>query len=92
MFPLTSYEAICDSEGTIVTDLALLKTLAEYLNRNVVPVMVTKKVLVGLATYKPQDKDSFVNLAGSGEKLYDKCGERFITLIKQHLEHMETTT
>ena len=47
--------------------------------------MVTKKALVSMATYLPQDKESFIKLAGTGEKLYNKCGERFISEIRCYL-------
>ena len=42
-------------------------------------------ILAGMASYFPQDKESFINLAGTGEKLYDKCGERFISEIRNYL-------
>ena len=38
-----------------------------------------------MATYLPQDKESFINLVGTGEKLYNKCGERFISEIRNFL-------
>lgn len=84
-FPITFYDAICNADGTIVTDLKLLKRLSNFLYRERIPVMVTKKALVSMATYLPQDKESFINLVGTGEKLYNKCGERFISEIRNFL-------
>lgn len=84
-YPLTSYDVICNSDGTIATDLKLLKRLSDFLYHERIPVMVTKKALVSIATYLPQDKDSFIALPGTGEKLYNKCGERFISEIRKYL-------
>ena len=78
--------AICNDDGAIATDLKLLKHLSNFLYRERIPVMVTKKALVSMATYLPQDKESFIKLAGTGEKLYNKCGERFISEIRCYLE------
>lgn len=69
-YPITFYDAICNDDGAIATDLKLLKHLSNFLYRERIPVMVTKKALVSMATYLPQDKESFINLAGTGEKLY----------------------
>lgn len=84
-FPIITYEAICGPDGTVVTDLKLLKILSDMLYREWFPVMVTRRALVSMATYKPLNKESFVQLSGAGEKLYEKCGERFITAIKDYL-------
>ncbi len=89
-FPITTYEVICDSDGTIITDLTLLKFISDILLCECIPVMVTKKVLVGMATYMPLNKESFVKLSGAGEKLYEKCGERFISAIKEYLDKKES--
>ena len=84
-FPIITYDAICGPDGAVVTDLKLLKILSDMLYRERFPVMVTRRALVSMATYKPQDKASFVQLSGAGEKLYEKCGERFIKAIKDYL-------
>ena len=83
--PITFYDAICHADGTIATDLNLLKRLSDFLFHERIPVIVTKKALVSMATYLPQDKESFIRLPGSGEKLYNKCGERFISEIRSYL-------
>ena len=70
-YPITFYDAICNDDGAIATDLKLLKHLSNFLYRERIPVMVTKKALVSMATYLPQDKESFIKLAGTGEKLYN---------------------
>ena len=89
-YPITTYEAICDSDGAIITDLTLLKYLSDFLYFEHIPVMVSKKLQVGMATYMPLDKASFVKLSGAGEKLYERCGERFISAIKEYLDMKES--
>ena len=84
-YPITYYDAICNIDGTFATDLDLLKHLSSFLYRNPIPVFVKRQALVNMATYIPQDKETFINLAGIGEKLYNKCGEAFITEIRNYL-------
>ncbi len=94
---IISYDAICDEEENIITDLNLLRILSKYLYKAgwiepgqpyipPIEVMVTRRALVSMATYKPTNKEDFVNLAGCGEKMYIKCGDRFISLIKEYIE------
>lgn len=83
--PITYFDAIYNADGTIATDLKLLKKLSDFYYCERIPVMVTKKLLVDMATYLPHDKDSFIKLRGAGEKLYNKCGERFISEINKYL-------
>ena len=73
-YPIIFYDAICNNDGATATDLKLLKHLSNFLYRERIPVMVTKKALVSMATYLPQDKESFINLGGTGEKLYNSAG------------------
>ena len=51
-----------------------------------VPVMVTRKAQVSMATYFPQTKEEFIKLPGCGEKMYDKCGEMITVFIKSYLD------
>ena len=89
-YPITTLEAICDADGAIVTDLRLLKLLssARYYWR--IPVIVTNKALVSMATYKPRSREEFVSLPGCGEKLYERCGERFISAIEEFNDKSES--
>ena len=83
---VTSFDVICDEAGIIETDLFLLKLLVDFRWYSDITVMVTNKALVNMATYMPLDKESFINLIGCGERLYAKCGERFIAVIKEYLD------
>lgn len=73
-YPITFYDTICNADGTIATDLKLLKHLSNFLYCERIPVMVTKKALVSMATYLPQDKESFVKLAGTGKSCTTNAG------------------
>ena len=85
-YPITTLQAICDADGSIVTDLKLLKALGFARYHWNMPVMVTNKALVSMATYKPRSREEFVNLPGCGEKLYERCGERFVSAIEEYLD------
>ena len=87
--PVMTFEAICDSDGNVVTDLTLLGILSRFRWLTTLPVMVTNKALVSMATYKPLDKETFVSLAGTGEKMFAKCGEQYIAVIKEYLDEHE---
>ena len=81
------FEVICDSEGAIKTDLTLLKYLYDFRYYQRIPVMITNRALVSMATYMPLSKETFITLDGLGEKLYNKCGEKFIAAIKSYVEY-----
>lgn len=83
---IMTLEVICDPDGKIVTDLVLLAKLVSYRWNSNIYVTVTNKALVSMATYMPLDKESFIKLAGCGEKLYAKCGEQYIDIIKEYLD------
>ena len=80
------FDVICDDTGDVITDLKLLKLLGDFIFYEHIPVMVTRKAQVSIATYLPQTKEEFTNLPGCGEKLYNKCGEKIIGFIKTYLE------
>ncbi|MBR3004711.1 MAG: HRDC domain-containing protein [Lachnospiraceae bacterium] len=83
--PVLIFEAICDEDGIIITDLELLRILARFRWLSTITVNVSNKALVDMATYMPLDKESFLKLHGTGEKMYVKCGEQFITVIKEYM-------
>lgn len=79
------FDVICDDTGKVITDLKLLKLLDDYIFYERVPVMVTRKAQVSMATYLPQTKEEFIKLPGCGEKMYNKCGEIIMDFIKSYL-------
>lgn len=86
VFPVAVYDVICNDDGEVLTDFKLLKSLSDFIFHKPVPVMVTKKAQVSIATYLPETKEEFAKLPGCGEKLYNKCGEMIIGFIKTYLE------
>ena len=76
---------IADEEGNVLTNEALLAHLVHFEKTHIIPVMITKKALVSMATYKPSTKNEFVSLDGLGEKVYAKCGEVFLKVIHDFL-------
>lgn len=72
---------ITDEEGNVLTDEKLLQYLYDFRFNTLIPVIISNKALVSMATYKPSTKEEFISLAGLGEKIYDKCGEIFLKAI-----------
>ena len=66
-FAVAIFDVICNDAGDVVTDLRLLKLLNDFIFQKPVPVMVTRKAQVRLATYLPQTKEEFIKLPGCGE-------------------------
>ncbi|MBR2554569.1 MAG: hypothetical protein IKE94_06870 [Aeriscardovia sp.] len=89
-YPVIIFDAICGSDGNIETDLTLLEILSRFRWLTSFEVMVTNKALVSMATYMPLDKESFLKLSGTGEKMYAKCGEQYISVIKEYLNEKES--
>ena len=85
VFPVATFDVICDDDGNVKTDLKLLKLIGTFLFRERIPVIVSKKAQVALATYMPLSKETFIELPGCGEKMFLKCGEKLIGLIKAYL-------
>ncbi len=83
------FQVICDEEGNVITDLRLLKFLYYVRDSKRFPVLITKKALVSMATYKPLSKEEFIGLEGLGEKNYIKCGQEFITAIQTYLDYID---
>ena len=84
-FPVATFYVICDDDGNVKTDLKLLKLIGVFLFRERIPVIVSRKAQVALATYMPLSKETFIELPGCGEKMFLKCGEKLIGLIKAYL-------
>lgn len=82
-----SIKVICDNDGKIVTDLILLSILYDLRYTYVIPAVISNKALVSMATYKPLSKETFIQLPGLGEKIYNTCGELFISTIRNHIEN-----
>lgn len=83
------FDLIVDDDGTILTDEKLLSIIRNYIFINSVDigVLISKRAQVSLATYKPLSKDEFIKLDGLGEKIYDRCGTKLISLIESYLGH-----
>ena len=83
------FDLIVGDDGTILTDEKLLSIIRNYIFKNSVDigVLISKKAQVSLATYKPLSRDEFIKLDGLGEKIYDRCGAKFISLIESYLGH-----
>lgn len=86
VFAEAVYNVVCNDAGEVITDLKLLKLLGDFIFYEPVPVMVTRKAQVSIATYLPQTKEEFAKLPGCGEKLYDKCGEKIINFVNEYLK------
>ena len=85
-------KVICDNEGKIVTDLKLLSILYDLRCRYAIPVVISNKAIVSMATYKPLSKETFIQLHGLGESIYNTCGELFITTIRDYIENYTKET
>lgn len=79
------FKLIADKDGNIITDEDLLTVLYDFINVNRLPIQTSKQVAVQLATYKPVTKNEFVLLKGLGEKIYDKCGEALLGVIRDYI-------
>ncbi len=83
---------VYDGAGKVLTDLVLLekvrKLRVELMCQECCPAyfIIKNKGLVTLATYKPTDRESFVALPGMGERLYEKYGVSFVSVIRAHLD------
>lgn len=81
-FYLTYYDVICDEGDNIITDLNFLKYLSDRLFYGRARVMVSKKLLVQIATYFPTSKEEFISLSGAGEKVYEYFGIEVVEYIR----------
>lgn len=86
-FAVAHFDVICNDIGDVITDLKLLKSLNDFIFYEQIPVMVTHKAQVSIATYLPQTREEFINLPGCGEKLFNKCGEMIIEFINAYLNN-----
>ena len=78
------FEVICDENNNIITDINLMHVIYNYIYIERLPITNNKIVSVSLATYKPLTKDEFLKCDGLGEKIYNKCGEELLMLIKNY--------
>lgn len=81
------FTILMDNDGNTLTDIKLLKFLKTLRSEIALKehksayAIVSNKVLVSLATYKPTNKDEFVRLFGLGETTYSLYGKLFINAI-----------
>ena len=78
------FDVICDENNNIITDINLMHFIYDYIYIKRLPIPNNKIVSVSLATYMPETKDEFINCHGLGEKMYNKCGEELLWLIKNY--------
>lgn len=85
------WDIIVDEDGTILTDMELLKRLQALRKKigdeNGVPYyrVAWDNVLVRLATKKPVTREEFLTLKGIKDKWFDKNGQAFLQEIKDYL-------
>ncbi|MBZ2174691.1 DNA helicase RecQ [Schnuerera sp. xch1] len=61
--------------------------------KNLAPFMIFHdSSLKEMATYFPQDKESFMNIKGIGLRKYESYGKRFIEIIRNYCEEKEIDT
>ena len=88
---IDGWDIIVDEDGTILTDMELLKRLQALRKRigdeNGVPYyrVAWDNVLVRLATKKPVTREEFLTLKGIKDKWFDKNGQAFLREIKDYL-------
>lgn len=80
------FNLIADEDGNIMTDEELLAILYSFIYVHRLPIGASRQVAVQLATYKPVTKREFLLLKGVGEKIYEKCGESLMEVIRAYLE------
>ena len=80
---------IADDDGNIITDMDLLAELRSLRfqiakAKSCAPYkIINNKVLVSLATYRPETREDFIALYGLGETTYNEYGVKFIEAIKK---------
>lgn len=88
---LAGEEVLVDNEGTILTDINLLKRLKKLRKRigdeRKIPyfVIASNKVLVRLATNKPTTREEFVAIKGIRYRWFDKNGPIFMKEINDYI-------
>ena len=84
-------EVYIDEDGTILTDIKLLKRLQLLRRkigdgRNVAYYLIaSNKLLVRLATKKPTTREEFLAIKGIRDRWFDNNGQAFLQEIKDYI-------
>lgn len=87
-----NFRVFFDSEGKMLTDMALLAKLRklrlEIARKNDLPAfrVLHNDVLVRLATDMPVSRKEFVAIKGVGNRIYEQYGDEFIQAIREYLK------
>lgn len=76
------FKLIANSSGKILTDEKLLKHLYDFRFIRRFLVIITNIALVGMATYKPQNRKQFIELKGVALKVYENVARNLLTKQK----------
>ena len=86
------WEVYIDEDGTILTDIKLLKRLQLLRRkigdgRNVAYYLIaSNKLLVRLATKKPTTREEFLAIKGIRDRWFDNNGQAFLQEIRDYVE------
>ena len=86
------WEVYIDEDGTILTDIKLLKRLQLLRRkigdgRNVAYYLIaSNKLLVRLATKKPTTREEFLAIKGIRDRWFDNNGQAFMEEIREYVE------
>lgn len=86
------WEVYIDEDGTILTDIKLLKRLQLLRRkigdgRNVAYYLIaSNKLLVRLATKKPTTREEFLSIKGIRDRWFDNNGQAFMKEIREYVE------
>ena len=87
------WEVYIDEDGTILTDIKLLKRLQLLRRkigdgRNVAYYLIaSNKLLVRLATKKPTTREEFIAIKGIRDRWFDNNGQAFMKEIREYVEN-----
>ncbi len=83
-------DLVCDSDGEIITDTDLLEelrqlrlTLAQEEGVSAYCIF-TNAAMIGLATYKPKNKEEWLAIKGLGEAKFAKYSTAIFNIINSH--------
>ena len=91
MIVVEGWEVYIDEDGTLITDIKLLKRL-QSLRKKIgdekdIPYycVAWDRVLVQLATKKPTTREEFLSIKGIRDRWFDNNGQAFLQEIKDYL-------
>lgn len=87
------FKTLVSTNNTTITDVNLLEKLRKLRNKIAEEngykkyYIFTNEILSNLATIRPTNKSEFLSIKGIGERKYSLYGEKFINVIKEHIEN-----